>query len=171
MERWEKADLQAVWRRVAPELDPYPEERKEPDAAADQGVQPGKALCLALEAAQAARRGYLAYAGQSAGSTRRALEDLARGSGLELRRLRGLYYLLTGERWEAQRCCADAEKPGLCAFLRSMYAAEASSAARYEAWAGEAGDACLSGTLRQMAGESRGRAESVLRLLENRLAP
>ena len=170
MERREELEARrcaAIWRRVAPDLDPYPEEQT---AKAPAAWMSEEALRAALEAALVSRRDYLAYARRAGGSAGRALEELARGSGQEMRRLRGIYYLLTGACWERQAACDGAEAVGLCAFLRGRYAAETGCAARFEEWAAGAEDPCLGAVLRHLAEESRGRAAMVLQLLENRLA-
>ncbi|MBQ6116514.1 MAG: hypothetical protein IJL08_04215 [Oscillospiraceae bacterium] len=173
MERREELDparCAAVWKRVAPELDPYPEARGSRETKPPGGGGAEAALREALEEALAARRDYLARARSVGGAAGRTLEELARGSGQQLRRLRGLCYLLTGERWQPREAPAPAEAAGLCAFLRSRYGAEAKAAARYEAWAGETEDPCLAAVLRRLAEDSRSRAATVLQLLENRLA-
>lgn len=166
-EELEERRCAAIWRRVAPDLDPYPEERAARVSAAGMSEE---TLRAALEAALVSRRDYLAYARRAGGSAGRALEELARGSGQEMRRLRGIYYLLTGACWERQTACDGTEAVGLCTFLRGRYAAETGCAARFEGWAAAAEDPCLGDVLRHLAEESRSRAAVVLKLLENRLA-
>ena len=174
MERREAPDPErcaAVWRRVAPDLDPYPEERGGRSEAVSDDASFEEALSAALEEARSSRRAYLLWSRRAGGAAGRVRAELARGSEGQLRRLRGLYYLLTGVCWQPRTADrAPAETGGLCAFLRRQYGAETAGAARYETWVRKAEDPCLASAAEQLAQESRGRAAAVLQLLENRLA-
>ncbi|MBE6990716.1 MAG: hypothetical protein E7426_08265 [Ruminococcaceae bacterium] len=188
MDRRRAAD---VWRRVAPELDPYPEERPgRPNRRPAPGARPGRpvpppappprpatreiteaeALRLAIGQKEQARQAYLRQAHRAGGPVGRGLEQLSRELGRQIRRLRSLYYMETGRDDAPLRPPAPAPAEPLQPFLRRRYREELASAEKYDRWAASATDACAAETLTELAEEDRRRARVVLRLLENRLA-
>jgi len=169
--RWDE-----VWRRVAPELDPYPEVRAAQAALMEgetcplrQGMMPVEELGAAIREELAAQRAYTAHARRAGGAVGRTLLQMASRSGRHACRLRSLYYLLTGECWVPENGCGCAGSVGLCRFLRQRYQAETAAADRYEEWADAMEDACMVSMLRQVAEEDRCHAATALDLLENLL--
>ncbi len=185
MEQIEEMDLRAcdaVWQRVAPELNPYPEvraaalaaetpcaamEAKRQTVRCDDAMTP-EALAAAVEEELAARRAYLAHARCTGGSTGRALMQLASDSGRHACRLRSLYFLLTGECYRPFPVCGQAEILSLCPFLRRRYQLAMETAAMYDGWAA-ASDDCMAASLRNMAETMRCQAATLMGLLENSL--
>jgi len=187
MEQREEMDLRlcdAVWQRVAPDLNPYPEVRaaaleQQPPCAA---MEPERActshadamtadtLGTAVEEELTARRAYLAHGRCAGGNVGRTLQQLAYDSGQHACRLRSLYYVLAGECYRPFAVCGQAEILSLCQFLRRRYQMEVEAARRYDGWADGVEDACMASTLRQMADDERCHAATLLSLLERTLA-
>lgn len=182
MEKREEMDLQrcdAVWQRVAPDLNPYPEVRaasmeKMPCAAEEVVGGREDALCpeklaAAVEEELAARRAYLAHARCAGGTAGRALMLLASDSARHACRLRSLYFLLTGECYQPFSVCGQAEILSLCQFLRRRYQMAVESAAQLEGWADGMEDGCMATAMETMADEKRCQAATLMNLLESRL--
>ena len=187
MEQREEMDLRrcdAVWQRVAPELDPYPEVRaaalaqETPCAAAearremarydDDALTP-EALSAAVEEELTARRAYLGHARCAGGTTGRALMQLASDSARHACRLRSLYFLLTGECYQPFSVCGQAEILSLCQFLRRKYQMAVEAAAQFDGWADGMEDNCMASTMHSMAYDKRCQAATLMGLLECRL--
>ena len=186
MEQREEMDLQrcdAVWQRVAPDLNPYPEVRaaamtpETPCAAmaAEREVRrcaddmTPEALAAAVEEELAARRAYLAHARCAGGTTGRSLMALASDSARHACRLRSLYFLLTGECYRPFAVCGQAEILSLCQFLRRKYRMAVEAAAQFDGWADGMEDGCMASALRSMADDKRCQAAALMGLLECRL--
>jgi hypothetical protein len=186
MEQREEMDLRrcdAVWQRVAPDLNPYPEVRaaalapETPCAAteAERGVrQRGdsltpEALTAAVEEELAARRAYLAHARCAGGPAGRALMQLASDSAGHACRLRSLYFLLTGQCYRPFSVCGQAEILSLCQFLRRRYQLAVESASQYDNWADGMEDGCMASNMRAMADDKRCQATTLMSLLESLL--
>lgn len=183
MEQREELDprrCDAVWQRVAPDLNPYPEVRaaalEQPRTAAEAKREEGQyaavtpeMLAAAVEDALSARRAYLAHARAAGGSAGRALAQLASDSARHACRLRGLYYLLTGRCYRPFAVCGQAEILGLCPFLRRRYQLAVETAARYDGWAETMADGCMASAVRGMADGMRCQAATLMGLLESRL--
>lgn len=193
MERREETDYRRwdeVWRRVAPELNPYPEVREEParEKAApppalgrvlperkgetcplDRGMMPPEELRQAVREETEAARACRFWAGRAGGGTGRALAQLAEGSRRRACRLKCLHFLLTGERYDQLRPEPEAGAD-LCRFLRQRYQGEREAAERYGRWGARIGDGCAAAALEELAEDSRRRAGVILKLLENLLA-
>lgn len=167
--RWDE-----VWRRVAPELDPYPEVRaaltEGETCPLQQGMMPVGQLDAAIREELEAQRAYAAHARCAGGGAGRALMQMASEDGRHACRLKSLYYLLTGECWTPENGCGRIETVSLCRFLRQRYQMEMTAAARYEDWADAMEDECVVSMLRQVAEEDRRHAATALELLENLLA-
>lgn len=168
--RWDE-----VWRRVAPELNPYPEIRGGAAPAGEtcpvnRGMMPARELEDAISRERAAQRAFLVYAGRTGGSLGRTLMNLSAESGRRACRLRGLYYLLTGEQPELRQPADRPDGTDLRRFLRRQFQLESEAAQRYGGWAGRMEDGCMAEALEQMARESRRRADTILKMLENLLA-
>ena len=159
----------AVWKRVAPELTPYPESEA-PRAAAEAGAAGDWAdeLAAAIRETAAARRGYLRWA-RRCGGTGQTLNQLAAESGRQLCRLRSLYFLETGLGADAENDC-DMSAESLCLFLRRRYLAEAAASERYARWAERAEDPRVADMLEDMAQSSQCHSDTLFRLLEQSLA-
>ena len=186
MEQREEMDLQrcdAVWQRVAPDLNPYPEVRaaaltQETPCAAMAAEREARrctddltpdTLAAAVEEELAARRAYLAHARCAGGTTGRALMALASDSARHACRMRSLYFLLTGECHQPFSVCGQAEILSLCQFLRRRYQMAVESAAMLDSWADGMDDGCMAFNLRTMADEKRCQAATLMGLLECRL--
>lgn len=183
MEQREEMDLQrcdAVWQRVAPDLNPYPEVR----AAALAPVTPCGAeaarqdrenaltpegLAAAVEEELTARRAYLAHARCAGGAAGRALMQLASDSARHACRLRSLYFLLTGECYRPFSVCGQAEILSLCQFLRRRYQMALETAGLFDGWADGMEDSCMASVMHGMADDKRCQAAALMDLLESRL--
>lgn len=186
MEQREEMDLRtcdAVWQRVSPDLNPYPEvraaaltrerpcnamgaEREERQSA---GSLTPEALSAAVEEELSARRAYLAHARCAGGTAGRALMQLASDSARHACRLRSLYFLLTGECYQPFSVCGQAEILTLCRFLRLRYRMAVETAAQFDSWADGMDDDCMASAMRTMADDKRCQAATLMDLLESRL--
>lgn len=155
----------AVWKRVAPELTPYPEAEAPRAAAGDWADE----LAAAIRETAAARRGYLRWARRCGGGTGQTLNQLAAESGRQLCRLRSLYFLETGLGADAENDC-DMSAESLCLFLRRRYLEETAASERYARWAERAEDPRVADTLEDMAQSSQCHSDTLFRLLEQSLA-
>ncbi len=184
MEQREEMDLRrcdAVWQRVSPDLNPYPEVRAaalaqeapcaaaETERRAEQSGPTPEEISAAVEEALSARRAYLAHARCVGGTTGRALVQLAADSARHACRLRSLYFLLTGECYQPFSVCGQAEILSLCQFLRLRYRMAIETAERFDGWADGMTDACMASSLRAMADDKRCQAAALIDLLESRL--
>lgn len=186
MEQREEMDLRrcdAVWQRVAPDLNPYPEVRAaalapeapcaameaEPETVRCHDAMTPEALAAAVEEELAARRAYLAHARCAGGNTGRTLMQLASDSARHACRLRSLYFLLTGECYRPFSVCGQAEILSLCQFLRRRYQLAVEAAAQFDDWADGMSDGCTASAMRGMADDKRCQAAALMGLLESRL--
>lgn len=180
MEQREEMDLRrcdAVWQRVSPDLNPYPEvraaaQRRETTCAAaeaewkaEDSLTP-EALAAAVEEELAARRAYMAHARCAGGGTGRALMQLASDSARHACRLRSLYFLLTGEYYQPYSVCGQAEILSLCQFLRLRYQMAVAAAEQFDDWADGMEDGCMASTMRGLADDKRCQAATLMGLLE-----
>ena len=86
-----------VWRRVSPELDPYPEEREEAGCPAAPAPDL-KGLQEMIEGELGDRRAYLEAARRAPNpAARRMMQRMADREGAHARRLLAVYYLACGQ--------------------------------------------------------------------------
>ncbi|MFQ9052292.1 MAG: ferritin family protein [Oscillospiraceae bacterium] len=86
-----------VWRRVSPELDPYPEEREEAGCPAAPAPDL-KGLQEMIEGELGDRRAYLEAARRAPNpAARRMMQRMAEREGAHARRLLAVYYLACGQ--------------------------------------------------------------------------
>ena len=168
-----------VWQRVAPQLDPYPDVRQamavqpvgkeERPCCLHGGVQREKIRDL-IEEELEDRRIYLAYARCAPNAdARRVLRQLAAEEQGHARRLRGIYYIMTGECYQPALCTAKTELLPWCQALRQRYQGESCGAQHYHRAAQETEDVCLHSILLQFSADEARHASAVLRLLEGNM--
>ena len=155
----------AIWQRVAPELDPYPQEEGAVRLPAERNVPSQEVEQLLYRAAQR-RQQYLLRSRRTAqASVRKTLQELATGEGAAVRRLTAVYYVLSGTRWGGPNKCDLPLQPpeqAACRWLRELE--EDSRVLRR--LAGELEETCLRRSLEQLAAEAQCRAAVLLHLLE-----
>lgn len=176
----------AVWKRVAPEQEPYPVEKKEeasaelslPGAAADpccmgteaelsvevlQGfvrVELGDAQVCAFLASHLPRREIVRF-----------LRAMAEEKKRRARSLTSAIYLITGKTYCPRVYAEQPEPLDLCALLRKLYHAEACGGFNYARAAEETLDPCLAKLFAAMSEEEYRRAEELMKLLGKYLTP
>ena len=173
-----------VWQRVSPQLNPYPAVRAAGtgDAPAPQppeetgcclspgsGADPDR-LCRFIEENLEARRRYLTFARCAPNpNARRILREIAAEEENHARRLMGVCYMITGQRYRPDIPVGHIEVPAWCELLRRCYHAETCSGYRYQQAAQETRDICLSHILAQLSADEYRHAAQLLRLLEGNL--
>ena len=98
-----------VWRRVSPELDPYPEEKEATDCPAAPAPDL-KGLQEMIEGELGDRRAYLEAARRAPNpAARRMMQRMADREGAHARRLLAVYYLACGQgrRCPGGSCCGS----------------------------------------------------------------
>ena len=98
-----------VWRRVSPELDPYPEEKEATDCPAAPAPDL-KGLQEMIEGELGDRRAYLEAARRAPNpAARRMMQRMADREGAHARRLLAVYYLAwgRGRRCPGGSCCGS----------------------------------------------------------------
>lgn len=95
----------------------------------------------------------------------RALRRIAAEEEGHLKKLRAVYYLITGECMTMDRCITVPDSKGNCAALRQAYHEEACSGFNYLRAADAAEDACLQGIFREMGEDEMRHARTLLQLL------
>ena len=154
----------AIWKRVAPELEPYPQEEALMFPT-EKGTPSQEAERLLHRALQRRQQYLLRSQRTEQVSVRKTLQELAAGEGLAARRLAAVYCVLSGTRWDGPKKCDLPPQPpeqAVCCWLRDT---EADSRA-LRALAGELEETCLRRSLEQLAAEAQCRASVLLRLLE-----
>ena len=174
-----------VWQRIAPQLNPYPAVRAagsespapppEPPEetgcclSIGSGADPDR-LCRFIEEELEDRRRYLAFARCAPHpNARRILRELAAEEEGHARRLKGVYYMITGQCYRPDIAMGRIEIPGWCELLRRCYHAETCGGYRYQQAAQETRDVCLSHILAQISADEYRHAAQLLRLLEGNL--
>ena len=184
----DESRAEAVWRRVAPELDPYPEARRaaesrrppdppfmrpspppEPPRRPTKEIDEPEALAQAIAAERAQAAACRALARRVPPQLRRAVEQLSADAGRAARRLAGVCYLLTGGRCQASPVTAPPAATAAEEISR-QYRQSLQSAGRYERWAKSTDDSVLRDTLADLAHAKRRQARAALAVLEELLA-
>lgn len=158
-----------VWRRVSPELDPYPEEKEATDCPAAPAPDL-KGLQEMIEGELGDRRAYLE--GRPAGAqSRRPADDAADGrpGGSPRRRLLAVYYLACGQCYRPALASGPGETLPWRQLLRQRYHQEVCAARQYDQAAQSVGDPCLAGLFRELSREEDCHARQLLGLLEQNI--
>ncbi|MBQ0037662.1 MAG: ferritin-like domain-containing protein [Clostridiales bacterium] len=165
-----------IWKRVSPELNPYPEIR---DAAGRQDADAPELCCMAgstpemeallgrsIDDELSDRCAYLTYARCAPSYARRRLQMMAADEERHARRLMTVYYLTTGRCYRA--AVPDCRCTGLpwCQLLRQLYHRENCGARHYEEGAENMEDFCLREIFLELAADERCHARQILQLLE-----
>ena len=95
----------------------------------------------------------------------RALRRIAAEEEGHLKKLRAVYYLITGECMTMDRCITVPDSKGNCAALRQAYHEEACSGFNYLRAADAAEDVCLQEIFREMGEDEMRHARTLLQLL------
>lgn len=166
-----------VWKRVAPDLNPYPDVRAETETQEDtpagemcrmagEASDPAARLAEFIDGELSDRCAYLTYARCAPGYARRRLQQMAAEEERHARRLMTVYYLATGECYQpAVPACQMSGMPW-CPLLRQLYQQENDSARRYERELVEMEDSCLREIFSELAADERCHARQILQLLE-----
>lgn len=185
-----------IWRRVAPDLEPYPDlggGAAVPAAASAAETVPETAMealpgaepdpcCMGtaargeigvlhgfIEAELSDRRACLALARRAPASARGTLRDIANASAAAVRRLMAACYLITGECYRPSVAGSPAPAGDWCPALRERYHAAACGGMNYLRAAEETTDPCLRRLLTEIGESSYRRAEALMALLERSL--
>lgn len=163
-----------IWKRVSPELNPYPEIRAEGEEEASPQL-----CCMAGATADmiaqleeviddelSDRCAYLTYARWAPGHARRRLQQMAADEERHARRLMTVYYLTTGKCYRPAVPSCPASPMPWCGLLRELYHHENCVARRYEAGAAAMDDVCLREIFGNLAAEERCHARQILQMLE-----
>ena len=109
---------------------------------------------------------YQTLARRAVGSGARMLGSMAADERRHVRRLAAAYFLITGERCQAQGQQGSRPVPDLMAGLREQFIQEQRSAAAYQGVAAECADPCLQQLYRELAQEEEMHARLIRNLLE-----
>ncbi len=174
-----------IWRRVSPELNPYPEvraprppaapprpPRREDDGKPERPDGPPGAEALRellrdeLSAAQTCR--YLARQAPSPEARRTMLRLAAEEAG-HAKTLQALHFLLTGETYPVTVVLPPQARLPWRDRLRELWHAEADAASSYARAAERTRDASLRAAYERLSADERRHAETLQRLLEKAL--
>ena len=187
-----------IWRRVAPNLEPYPDLRETAAPAPRTAQEPGgggpfpamEALpgaernpcCMGtaaqeelgvlegfIEAELADRQACLALARQAPAGARGPLRDLANAAGAAAKRLMTARYLITGECYRPSVPVGTVRTGAWCPALRERYHAAACSGMNYLRAGEETTDPCLKRLLTELGEGAYRRADRLAALLERSL--
>lgn len=170
-----------IWRRVSPELDPYPEARAQNEAAPD-GPARQTPCCLGgterdVETVRAFLREELAdaqvcrqlakLAPTQAG--RRLMQSLAAEEAGHARTLQSVHFLATGGTYPVTVVLPPQPKLLWRDRLRGRWHDEVCGGARYAEAAARTPDPCLRGILQKLSADEYRHAEQLRRALEREL--
>ena len=150
-----------VWRRVSPELDPYPEEKEATDCPAAPAPDL-KGLQEMIEGELGDRRAYLEAA-------RRMMQRMANREGAHAGRLLAVYYLACGQCYRPALASGPGETLPWRQLLRQRYHQEVWAARQYDQAAQSVGDPCLAGLFRELGREGGRPARELVGLLEQNI--
>ena len=158
-----------VWRRVSPELAPYPEEKRETDCPAAPAPDL-KGLQEMIEGELGDRRAYLEAARRAPNpAARRMMQRMANREGAHARRLLAVYYLACGQCYRPALASGPGETLPWRQLLRQRYHQEVWAARQYDQAAQSVGDPCLAGLFRELSREEDCHARRLLGLLEQNI--
>lgn len=151
-----------VWRRVSPELDPYPEEKEATDCPAAPAPDL-KGLQEMIEGELGDRRAYLEAARRAPNpAARRMMQRMAEREGAHARRLLAVYYLACGQCYRPALASGPGETLPWRQLLRQRYHQEVCAARQYDQAAQSVGDPCLAGLFRELSREEDCHARQLL---------
>lgn len=158
-----------VWRRVSPELDPYPEEREEAGCPAAPGPDL-RGLQEMIEGELGNRRACLEAARQAPNpAARRMLQRMAGREEAHARQLMAVYYLACGQCYRPALAAGPGERLPWRQALRQRYHQAVWAARQYDQAARGADDPCLSRLLEDLSREERCQARQLMALLEQNI--
>ena len=177
-----------VWKRVAPEEDPYPmadnantqmsaqdSELTLPGAEADPCCMGSEAMELLavlegyIEEELEDRRRYLALSRQAPSWARQTLRDMAEEENGHARRLMAARYLITGQPYRPNLVCGVFCPGRWAEELRRSYHEEACGGLNYARAADGTTDVCLVKLLNELSEDEYRHAERLMALLERSL--
>lgn len=177
-----------VWRKVAPQENPYPEARAAMEAGEKtDGLLPTQTqeepCCMGTAAVQslevlrgfvreelAARQTYLDFARcLSSREVRRVLHAMAADEERHARQLSAAIYLATGETYCPRVCVERTHYDSYCAALRQFYHEEACGGYNYFRAGEETLDYCLEQMFSAMSQDEYRHARTLLNLLSKAL--
>lgn len=159
---YDTAAAAAIWRRVSPALNAYPDAPLSPPPPAGEA-----ALHEAIDLAAALSRGCRRCAHGAPRTVYKALTTLATEEQSALRALLAACYLLTGCWYQPALSPAVSAPPS--AALRQLYRQEARLSSCLDEGSQASTDDCLRELLTQQAEQSRLRARRLMAALENSL--
>lgn len=186
---YDTAACARIWRRVSPQLDPYPESHTQSDPAGNgdgalalPGAQ-ADPCCLGTQALTsldvlqgflreevAVARTYLAFARCALnGEARRVLRSIAAEETEHARQLQAVSFLITGKPYRVEICTPQFSMNGYCAALRERYHEEVCGGFNYERAAEETTDFCLKKLFSQLSADEYRHAELLRKLLAKAL--
>ncbi len=171
-----------IWQRVSPELEPYPQLRREEGEAQLPGAQEDP-CCMGTEAMEsvevlrgfareelcAQRRFAWLCAHSRSALLRQCFADFARLAAQRAKRLLSALYLITGEAYCPELNCGQMRWEGRCELLRALYHEAACAGFNYARASQETTDSCLTALLSSFSQEEYRRAEQILDLLAKSL--
>ena len=187
-----------VWRRVQPQMMPYPDLQGQSamamtaETAANQGALtaqeanlPGAVpnpCCMGSAAAELLevlmgyiedeledQRTYRALARVAPSWARQQLREISAEEGGHAKRLMAVYYLITGTCYCPAVCTGTIQLDCWCAALRNRYHAEACGGLNYARTADDTTDICLAALLRELSAAEYRHADHMLAMLERSL--
>lgn len=179
-----------IWRRVSPQMEPYPgfngQTVEEQTGAVQQEMLPPGATtdpcCMGTAAAEMldvlqgyieeTRENHRVYAAMLRCAppwARSALRELAAEKGNQEKRLLAMYYLITGACYHPMLAGGTIHLGNWCENLRRQYHAEACGGLNYARSAEGTTDPCLRGLLEEFSAEEYRHADRILALLERSL--
>ena len=186
---YDAAACARIWRRVSPQLDPYPEVRTQPETAENgngalalpgaqadpcclgtQGLTSLDVLQGFLREETADARAYLAFSRCAPnGEARRVLRAIAAEETEHRRQLQAVIYLITGKPYRAELCAPPVAMNGYCAALRARYHEEVCGGFNYGRAAEETNDFCLRKLFSRLSADEYRHAELLRKLLAGAL--
>lgn len=169
-----------IWRRVSPELEPYPLSSGGEENLPGAQVNP---CCMGTEAAESTevlqgfvrverctKQRFSRLAAQSRDAAQRGcFAEFAQLAERRMKKLLSALYLITGETYRGELTCAVSQRGSWCEMLRALYHDAACSGFNYERASQETVDNCLSAMLASFAQEEYRRAGKILDLLAKSL--
>lgn len=166
-ERMDYQQCRRVWRRVAPELEPYPEGPEATVCPVDGRLQRLEEL---IGEELAARRVCLAAARCAPGTAaKRCMQQLGREEGGHARQLAALYFLLSGQCFRPDPAAGPEKTGPWHTLLRESWQRAYRAAGQYAQLARDCGDAGLRQLLEEMGRDEERHARLLLRLLEQNI--
>ena len=167
-QRWDR-----VWQRVAPELDPYPEERAAAAEMEDKAAAPTEVgrvqLGTFLEEARRLERRYGHLARVGPAGARRSMEKLAARNRAWAGHLAALYFVAAGEEYRPRAAAEEPECLPWREILRRCVQEAEEGRCRALAAARSAGEGCLGEAFTALGAEWKEQEMALMRLLEKNI--